>query len=70
MIVDLSTTALHNEDIFLSNAFANFDLCFAYAEFRKVDFGWRNAEMCADSFSELRMRRAGEDHDVANHVEE
>lgn len=67
MIIDLSTSALHDEDILLPNALAHFDLGLADTEFGEVDFGGRDAEVCADRFRELRMRRAGEDDDISDH---
>jgi len=68
MVVDFSAAALHNEDIFLSNALAYYDLRFAYAEFREVDLGGRDAEIGADCFGQLGMGGSGEDDDVADHL--
>ena len=68
MIIDFSASALDDEDIFLPNTLADLDLRFAYAKLREVDLGGRDAEMCADRFGELRVRGAGEDDDVADHL--
>ena len=67
MIIDLPAPALHDEDIFLAYTLADFNLCFANAEFGEVDFGGWNAEVCADCLGELRMGGTGEDDDIAHH---
>ena len=68
MIIDLSTSALDNEDILLANTFAYLDSGFANAEFREMDLRRWDAEMSTDCFGELRMRGAGKNYYVSDHA--
>lgn len=59
--------ALDDEDILASDAVADLDAGLPDAELGEVDFGWRNAQVCADLLRELRVGGAREEEDIANH---
>lgn len=66
-VVDVSAARLDHENVFAADRVLDLHSSLANSKFGECDAAVRDAELVADSVCELRMGRAPEDDDVADH---